>query len=140
MKDFKPIISTPKKNKNTLNQKNVDIKGKSDFSRSTVASSNNEQGVPKKEKQVAPLTDMHLSKKNKGDPRLKATLTQKISPAVNVKLTTLKPFLNEVENMPKATINEIIDLVVTSYVNTRLTTRQQEAFKAIYDLQLNLLN
>ncbi|MFS1134183.1 hypothetical protein [Enterococcus hirae] len=39
--------------------------------------------------------------------------------------------------MPKATINEIIDLIVDSYVNARLTTRQQEAFNSMYDTQHN---
>ncbi|EIA6916397.1 hypothetical protein K7Q20_002667, partial [Enterococcus faecalis] len=73
------------------------------------------------------------------DKRFLATLTQKVSPSVNLKMNTLKPFLGELENMPKATINEIVDLVIDSYVNTRLSTRQQEAFKAMYDTQLKML-
>ena len=52
-------------------------------------------------------------------------------------MNTLKPFLGKLENMPKATINEIIDLIVDSYVNARLTTRQQEAFNSMYDTQHN---
>ncbi|MGL9878727.1 hypothetical protein IGJ25_003319, partial [Enterococcus sp. DIV0240d] len=58
----------------------------------------------------------------------------------NLKMNTLRPFLGELENMPKATINEIVDLVIDSYVNTRLSTRQQEAFKAMYETQLKMLN
>ncbi|EPI03327.1 hypothetical protein D920_00301 [Enterococcus faecalis 13-SD-W-01] len=54
-------------------------------------------------------------------------------------MNTLKPFLGELENMPKATINEIVDLVIDSYVTTRLSTKQQEAFKAMYETQLNML-
>ena len=41
--------------------------------------------------------------------------------------------------MSKPTINEIIDLIIDSYVNSRLTTRQQEAFKSMYDTQLNMM-
>ncbi|PEH49457.1 hypothetical protein [Enterococcus faecium] len=135
-KDFKPIINTPSKKKNSLNQKTVDIKGKSDFSRNKLETNN-----------VAAQKDKNTSPKNKElkkddkivDSRFKATLTQKISPSVNLKMNTLKPFLGELENMPKATINEIIDLMVDSYVNARLTTRQQEAFHSMYDTQLSMM-
>lgn len=134
-KDFKPIINTPSKKKNSLNQKTVDIKGKSDFSRNKFENNN----LIQKDKNTNPK-NKELKKDDKiVDSRFKATLTQKISPSVNLKMNTLKPFLGELENMPKATINEIIDLMVDSYVNARLTTRQQEAFNSMYDTQLNML-
>lgn len=134
-KDFKPIINTPSKKKNSLNQKTVDIKGKSDFSRNKFENNN----LSQKDKNTNPK-NKELKKDDKiVDSRFKATLTQKISPSVNLKMNTLKPFLGELENMPKATINEIIDLMVDSYVNARLTTRQQEAFNSMYDTQLNML-
>lgn len=134
-KDFKPIINTPSKKKNSLNQKTVDIKGKSDFSRNKFENNN----LVQKDKNTNPK-NKELKKDDKiVDSRFKATLTQKISPSVNLKMNTLKPFLGELENMPKATINEIIDLMVDSYVNVRLTTRQQEAFNSMYDTQLNML-
>lgn len=134
-KDFKPIINTPSKKKNSLNQKTVDIKGKSDFSRNKFENNN----LVQKDKNTNPK-NKELKKDDKiVDSRFKATLTQKISPSVNLKMNTLKPFLGELENMPKATINEIIDLMVDSYVNARLTTRQQEAFNSMYDTQLNML-
>ena len=51
-------------------------------------------------------------------------MTQKISPSVNLKINTLKPFLGDLEDMPKAT-NDILNLLLDNYVNTKLSTRQQ---------------
>ena len=130
--DFKPIINTKSHRNNSLNQKNVEIKGKVDFSRNTHQSSTNTLQTPIMENEK-------ILESRAIDKRFKATLTQKISPSVNLKLNTLKPFLGELENMSKPTINEIIDLIIDSYVNSRLTTRQQEAFKSMYDTQLNMM-
>lgn len=129
--NFKPIISNKKK-KSSLQSKKVEIQGKTDFGRtsSNTPINNLEPPVIKKEITAKPIEK---------DKRFLATLTQKVSPSVNLKMNTLKPFLGELENMPKATINEIVDLVIDSYVNTRLSTRQQEAFKAMYDTQLKML-
>ncbi|EMF0102908.1 hypothetical protein ACS8GA_002841 [Enterococcus hirae] len=130
--DFKPIINTKSHRNNSLNQKNVEIKGKVDFSRNTHQHSTN---IP----QITTIDNKKELESHAIDKRFKATLTQKISPSVNLKLNTLKPFLGELENMSKPTINEIIDLIIDSYVNSRLTTRQQEAFKSMYDTQLNMI-
>lgn len=120
---FEPIINT-NKTKSSLNSKKVAVRGKTDFGRT---SSN------------LPESKRSPNKASGKDKRFAATLTQKVSPSVNLKMNTLKPFLGELENMPKATINEIVDLVIDSYVTTRLSTRQQEAFKAMYETQLNML-
>ncbi|HED9430959.1 MULTISPECIES: hypothetical protein [Bacilli] len=129
--NFKPIISNKKK-KSSLQSKKVEIQGKTAFGRtsSNAPKNNLEPLLIKKEITAKPIEK---------DKRFLATLTQKVSPSVNLKMNTLKPFLGELENMPKATINEIVDLVIDSYVNTRLSTRQQEAFKAMYDTQLKML-
>lgn len=132
-KDFKPIINTKSKKSTSLTQKKVDIKGKTDFGRNKTDQGNIPDALAKID------TNLNLQNKIISDRRFKATLTQKVSPAVNLKMNTLKPFLGELENMPKATINEIIDLVIDSYITTRLTTRQQEAFKSMYDTQMNML-
>jgi hypothetical protein len=131
MKKIEPIISKP----STLNQKSVSVKGNTNFSRS-------DDLVIKTSDQKKSETTKHnesLIEKSK-DKRFMATLTQKISPSVNLKLNTLKPFLGELEGMPKATINEIVELAIDNYVNSRLTTRQQEAFKSMYSTQIELLN
>lgn len=134
-KDFEPIINMKPKKNTSLTQKKVDIKGKTDFSRNNTDQNKTSDNIKKIDtNNVSSIKDSVLS-----DRRFKATLTQKVSPAVNLKMNTLKPFLGELENMPKATINEIIDLVIDSYVNTRLTTRQQEAFKSMFETQLNML-
>lgn len=128
---FEPIINT-NKTKSSLNSKKVAVRGKTDFGRTS-------SNLPESK-----ITSDSQSKRNSNrasgkDQRFAATLTQKVSPSVNLKMNTLKPFLGELENMPKATINEIVDLVIDSYVTTRLSTRQQEAFKAMYETQLNML-
>lgn len=128
--NFKPIISN-KKNKSSLQSKKVEIKGKTDFGRtSSSAPTNNPKTETIEEDSTMPIAK---------DKRFSATLTQKVSPSVNLKMNTLRPFLGELENIPKATINEIVDLVLDSYVNTRLSTRQQEAFKSMYETQLKML-
>lgn len=130
-KEFTPLINNSKSQslkKSTLIDKNVDIKGNADFGR--IADTDSKQLSRPKTKSVD----------RKEDPRLKATTTQKVSPAVNLKINTLKPFLGELENMPKATVNEIIDLLIDSYTGNRLTTRQQEAFKSMYEIQYDMLN
>ncbi|MGM0285707.1 MULTISPECIES: hypothetical protein [unclassified Enterococcus] len=129
--NFKPIINN-KKNKSSLQSKKVEIKGKTDFGRTSSSTPINYPKPVTKEKKTG-------TKPIAKDKRFSATLTQKVSPSVNLKMNTLKPFLGELENMPKATINEIVDLVIDSYVNTRLSTRQQEAFKAMYSTQLEML-
>lgn len=126
-KDFQPLIDNSNSKKTTLKDKKVLIQGNSDFGRIETPSVNQ------------PKESSNKTNKSPNDPRLKATMTQKISPLVNLKINTLKPFLGELENMPKATVNEIIDLLVDSYVGVRLTTRQQEAFKSMLDLQTELL-
>ncbi|GAA0478125.1 hypothetical protein IRB23SM22_17420 [Alkalibacterium sp. s-m-22] len=76
---------------------------------------------------------------SKEDPRLKASKTQKTSPSTNLKINTLKPFLKETESMNTATYNDIVDMLVDNYVQTKLTTRQSEAYKAIYSSQFDML-
>ncbi|EGP5708322.1 hypothetical protein ACJQ40_001936 [Enterococcus faecium] len=128
---FEPIINT-NKTKSSLNSKKVAVRGKTDFGRTS-------SNLPESKITSDTQSKRSPNKASGKDKRFAATLTQKVSPSVNLKMNTLKPFLGELENMPKATINEIVDLVIDSYVTTRLSTRQQEAFKAMYETQLNML-
>lgn len=68
----------------------------------------------------------------KPDNRLIASKTTKISPAVLLKLNTLKPFIKEQEDMGKTSINNIIDILVESYVDTQLINRHSKAYKDMY--------
>ncbi|OUB56702.1 hypothetical protein [Bacillus thuringiensis] len=68
----------------------------------------------------------------KPDNRLIASKTAKISPAVLLKLNTLKPFIKEQEGMEKASINNIIDMLVESFVDTHLANRHSNAYKDMY--------
>lgn len=119
--NFKPIIK--KKNKSSLNSKEVDIEGQKDFGRgynehinNIIKSANNNKSIEK-------------------DPFFSATLTQKISPSVNLKINTLKPFLDNIENMYRPTINEVINLVIDNYLETKLSSRQKEIFTILYENQ-----
>ncbi|WP_144641476.1 hypothetical protein [Bacillus cereus] len=119
---FQPIISQP--NKNTLHNKQVEIKGTNDFGR------NNTSG---KKKSIEPII---MNEKTpiveKIDFRLVPTKTAKISPAVLLKLNTLKPFIKEQESMEKTSINNIIDMLIESYIHTKLSPRQSEGYKGMY--------
>lgn len=131
---FEPIIKTKKK-KSSLEEKHVSIKGNDNFSRDTSNHlATKPTSIPKKIN-----TDNSDIKPSTIDRRYKATMTQKKSPSVNLKINTLKPFLGDLENMPKATVNDILNLLLDNYVNTKLSTRQQEAFNSMYNTQIELL-
>lgn len=66
------------------------------------------------------------------DQRLVPSKTAKISPAVLLKLNTLKPFIKEQEGIEKTSINNIIDMLVESFVDTHLANRHSEAYKDMY--------
>ncbi|PFS55840.1 hypothetical protein [Bacillus thuringiensis] len=68
----------------------------------------------------------------KPDQRLISSKTTKISPAVLLKLNTIKPFIKEQEDMGKTSINNIIDILVESYVDTQLVNRHSKAYKDMY--------
>ncbi|MFU2033129.1 hypothetical protein [Bacillus wiedmannii] len=68
----------------------------------------------------------------KPDQRLVPSKTAKISPAVLLKLNTLKPFIQEHEGMDKTSINNIINTLVESYVDTQLVNRHSKAYKDMY--------
>ncbi|AEW58651.1 TPA: hypothetical protein ACOQ31_005689 [Bacillus cereus] len=68
----------------------------------------------------------------KPDQRLVPSKTAKISPAVLLKLNTLKPFIQEQEGMDKTSINNIIDMLVEHYVDANLKDRHSKAYKDMY--------
>lgn len=135
-KEFTPLINISKPSpSSTLQSREVNINGNNDFTRKSASTSSDKAiasgGVLGEKKDS--------SKDQNVDPRFKATTTQKISPAVNLKISTLRPFLGEVEGLQKGTVNEIINLLIDNYVNTKISTRQQEAFNSMYQTQLDLL-
>ncbi|KAA1803600.1 hypothetical protein FXB61_005714 [Bacillus cereus] len=126
---FEPIVT---KLGNTLNDKDVQIKGTNDFGRNS---------EPVKKQVIKPIINKgKVVALEKPDQRLIPSKTAKISPAVQLKLNTLKPFIKEQENMDKASINSIIDMLLESYVNTKLTTRQSEGYKEIYKQLYEMLD
>ncbi|MDX5886242.1 hypothetical protein [Bacillus cereus group sp. BfR-BA-00999] len=76
--------------------------------------------------------DKEILTPKKPDQRLVPSKTAKISPAVLLKLNTLKPFIQERESMDKTSINNIIDILVESYVDTQLANRHSKAYKDMY--------
>lgn len=77
-------------------------------------------------------TEKEIQTPKKPDQRLILSKTAKISPAVLLKLNTLKPFIQEQEDMDKTSINNIIDMLVESYVDTQLVNRHSKAYKDMY--------
>jgi len=132
MTEFEPII---KKKNTSLQSKKVEIKGSNSFGR---MDSPEKKSKPLSSKKSSPQK-ISQAKISKEDPRLKASKTQKTSPSTNLKINTLKPFLKETESMNTATYNDIVDMLVDNYVQTKLTTRQNEAYKAIYSSQFEML-
>lgn len=77
-------------------------------------------------------TEKEIQTPEKPDRRLVPSKTAKISPAVLLKLNTLKPFIQERESMDKTSINNIIDILVESYVDSQLVNRHSKAYKDMY--------
>ncbi|MDA1647572.1 MULTISPECIES: hypothetical protein [Bacillus] len=77
-------------------------------------------------------TKKEIQTPEKPDQRLVPSKTAKISPAVLLKLNTLKPFIQEQESMDKTSINNIINILVESYVDTQLVNRHSKAYKEMY--------
>ncbi|WP_213181326.1 hypothetical protein [Enterococcus lactis] len=125
-KSFEPLI----KRESTLQEKNVMISGVHDFDRDTNFSpqievkkdSDNETNKVKGQKQEKTVPEEFF----------KAIKTAKISPDVLLRLNTLKPFIEELEEIDKSTVNEMLQLLIESYVNTRLTNRQREGYNQMY--------
>lgn len=129
MSDFKPIISHNNK-KSKLQTKEVKISGTNDFSPINV-------NRPFDEKSASSTPKIEIDPKN--DPRKKATMTAKLSPYVNLKIQTLKPFMAEAEGVDASTINETLDLLVDSYVDKRLSARQAEAYNQMVQTQFAMM-
>ncbi|ARO21590.1 hypothetical protein B2J90_29725 (plasmid) [Bacillus tropicus] len=89
---------------------------------SSASTIQSDQTNTKKEKQTP----------EKPDQRLVPSKTAKISPAVLLKLNTLKPFIQEQEGMDKTSINNIIDMLVEHYIDANLKDRHSEAYKDMY--------
>ncbi|PFQ62886.1 hypothetical protein COK18_18400 [Bacillus cereus] len=77
-------------------------------------------------------TKKEIQTPGKPDQRLVPSKTAKISPAVLLKINTLKPFIQEQESMGKTSINNIIDILVESYVDTHLANRHSKTYKDMY--------
>lgn len=120
--DLKPLIKTT-----TLRDKEVNVKDTMKFERTTGFQ------PPQKPQPPEPV------KEDEKTRRQKAMKTQKMSLDVMLKLDILDPFLRAAENIDhdrKISINDKIDLLISSYINSRLSTRQLEGFKAIYETYL----
>lgn len=84
-------------------------------------------------------TEKEIQTPEKPDQRLVPSKTAKISPAVLLKLNTLKPFIQEQEGMDKTSINNIIDMLVEHYVDTNLQNRHSKGYKDMYNRLYEML-
>lgn len=128
-KEFEPLIV--RKQKSSLQEKSVNIKGTNDFGRTPAHSI-----VDTKINELSPFIIKDIKeipiKKEVPDSFFKATKTAKLSPDILLRLSTLRPFIEELENEEKSTINDMIRLLVENYTNTRLSNRQREGYNQMY--------
>ncbi|WP_088816381.1 MULTISPECIES: hypothetical protein [Listeria] len=138
-----PIIN--RKRKSTLNSKKVDIAGVGDFGRDSSSSESKESPQVKENNSHSEPTSADSSKtktsqiqnveKEGFDMRKKATKTQKMSPDVILKINTLKPYIKDLEELETEgtpSINDIVNMLLDNYINTKLSTRQLQGYKAVY--------
>lgn len=128
-KEFEPLIV--RKQKSSLQEKSVNIKGTNDFGRTPPQSV-----MDTKQNNLNPLIIEEIKKtpekKEVPDTFFKAIKTAKLSPDVLLRLSTLRPFIEELENEEKSTINDMVRLLVENYTNTRLSNRQREGYNQMY--------
>lgn len=58
-----------------------------------------------------------------------------MSSDVILKLNTLKPYIKDLEEMGSdgnPSINDIVNMLLDNYINTKLSTRQLQGYKAVY--------
>lgn len=126
-KSFEPLI---KKNKNSLLEKNVSIKGTNEFDRTPIRPIIT---PAKKSIETEAKSEATGKEKTVPDNFFKATKTAKLSSDVLLRLNTLKPFIEDLEETDKSTINDMMQMLIECYVNTRLTTRQREGYNQMYE-------
>ncbi|HAA9661110.1 TPA_asm: hypothetical protein GIH59_12595 [Listeria monocytogenes] len=137
-----PIIN--RKRTSTLKSKKVDIAGVGDFGRDSTEtnsqiSTTSERNKTTPNETANSITNVSQNSSRKEelnfDMRKKATKTQKMSPDVILKLNTLKPYIKDLEEMNtdgSPSINDIVNMLLDNYVNTKLSTRQLQGYKAVY--------
>lgn len=122
--NFEPLI---KNNGTTLQDKEVDIKDTMNFERTA-------NPAPVKTESKGDLAKKAQEEKIK---KQKTTMkTQKMSLDVMLKLEILEPFMRGIEHMDdskKISINDKIEILIDSYLHTKLSSHQMEGFKAVYD-------
>lgn len=131
-KDIKPLVTT-----SNLDTRKVKIKGTNDFS-SEIKFNDNQ-----KKRDIKPLIKKQVSTYNEDknffeNTKKKANRTQKMSDDVILKIDILKPFLKELEDIDKQikpTINDMVDLLLDNYIQTKLTTKQVEAYQSMYKIR-----
>ena len=128
-KRFEPLIKKPEKPKNSLLEKTVRVKGTNDFERALVHSIG---VIPKEIIKPEEKIDVKVEENKIPGNFFKATKTAKLSPDVLLRLNTLKPFIEELEETDKSTVNDMMQMLIESYVNTRLTNRQREGYNEMY--------
>lgn len=129
-KKIEPLITH--RQKSSLQDKSVIIKGTNDFGRISTHSIIDDSSKGSFKSVITDKKETFLEKKDMPDSFFKATKTAKLSPDVLLRLNTLKPFIEELEDEEKSTINDMIRMLVENYTNTRLTTRQKEGFNQMY--------
>lgn len=142
--DFEPIIKHKKKS--TLKDKRVAIEGNDAFGREEV-----HQLTPSKDEITTPtikparipktVTRKKAASKteNTTDFRYKATLTQRISPEVNLKVQMLRPFLESLDKLDNASFNNLVSVLIDYYADHELISRQRNAFHSMVNTQLSML-
>lgn len=122
---FEPLIKNP----STLQDKQVEIKNTMNFERTQVEVAKEKKSEQERDKKI----------EEKLEYRKTTMKTQKMSLDVLTKLDILEPFMRGAEMMEdqkKLSINDKIDLLLESYIHTKLTARQLEGFTAIYNTYL----
>lgn len=142
--DFEPIIKHKKKS--TLKNKKVVIEGNDSFGREETKP----VPLPQVPKSVSPNPPSRTSKSinrksvapkptDKSDFHYKSTLTQRISPEVNLKMQMLRPFLESLDKLDNATFNNLVSVLIDYYADHELISRQRKAFHSMVETQLPML-
>lgn len=135
-KAFEPLI---KPAKSTLKDKEVNIKDTMNFERRSVINPAVADQTPTPAQRRE--EEQKTSREEELERRKTTMKTQKMSLDVLLKLDILDPFLRSTESIDhdgKLSINDKIELLIESYIHSRLATRQVEGYQAIYDNYLDM--
>jgi hypothetical protein len=120
-----------------LESRNIAVKGANDFGMFSQQPISNPQKQNNENKPIFIEELLQKKPKNTVSDLYKSSQTAKISPDVKIRLNLIESFMIELGGLSSdTTLSQIIDVLLNHYVDEKLSPRQREGFKGIYQQKI----